>query len=205
MNREQVQWWFRETISLNERLLQDETLQQQIIEVAHLISNIALFRAARSTNKILVCGCGGSLAEHLVSELMNRFSMQRETPIASVDLTACSALLTAVSNDYSFDDVFAKQVMALGQAGDLLVAFSTSGRSPSVRSAILEAGLLNMQIVYITGAYEVIDSWPAPFIHIKIPDDRTPVVQHAFIQIIHAICDLVDIELTQKSAFQEVE
>jgi phosphoheptose isomerase len=150
--------------------------------------------------KIMTCGCGGSLSDHLNSELMNRFSVLRDQPIACIDLTSPNALITAIANDYSFDDVFSKQVIGLGKPGDIVIGLSTSANSESVIRALAAAHNLKMKAVLITGKgapqYKLLDYT------IVVPDSRTPLIQHGFLNIIHALCSMIDIILYDKDYFE---
>jgi phosphoheptose isomerase len=144
--------------------------------------------ALRLGGKVLACGNGGSAsdAQHLVGELIGRVSFERQ-PLAAVSLTADSAVLTALGNDYGYDEVFARQVHGLGNAGDVLVALSTSGKSANIVAAVCEARRMGMGVVAMTGpsadpALELSDSW----IHVESPE--TTHIQEIHSALIHTIC-----------------
>ncbi|MDR1163100.1 MAG: phosphoheptose isomerase [Candidatus Accumulibacter sp.] len=145
--------------------------------------------------KILSCGNGGSAADaqHFAAELVGRF--ERERPgLAAVALTTDTSILTAVANDYSYDKVFARQVSAIGRAGDVLLAISTSGNSPSVIEAIRAAHESAMRVVALTGrgggklGGVLADS----DVHLCVPSERTPRIQEVHLLCIHCLCDAID-------------
>ena len=171
---------------------------QTLVEVAR-ISAISLARGG----KILFCGNGGSAADaqHLAAEFVNRFLMERP-PLPALALTTDTSVLTAVSNDYSFNDVFAKQVKALGQAGDVLVGISTSGNSHNVNKALIQAKELDMITVGLGGKNggEMVDYCDYALI---VPDKDTPIIQEVHIAAGHLLCRLVDYYLFE--AVSELE
>lgn len=145
--------------------------------------------------KILTCGNGGSAADaqHFSSELLNRFEMERPG-LPAVALTTDSSTLTSIANDYSYEDVFSKQVRALGQAGDVLLAISTSGQSPNVVAAIQAAHDRDMQVVAFTGK----DGGPMATmldeddVEIRVPANVTARIQEIHLLLIHCLCDQID-------------
>lgn len=145
--------------------------------------------------KILACGNGGSAsdAQHFAAELVGRF--ERERPeLPAISLATDTSLLTAVANDYSFEQVFAKQVRALGATGDVLLAFSTSGNSGNVIAAIEAAHERDMQVVALTGrgGGRIGGMVSDRDVHICVPHDRTARVQEVHLLAIHCICDAID-------------
>lgn len=145
--------------------------------------------------KILVCGNGGSaaLAQHLAAELVGRFEIERKG-YAAIALTADSAVLTAAANDYAYSQVFARQVAALGRAGDVLVAISTSGTSANVMAAIQEADRLEMQVILLTGeGYEVPLTQDA--LPIRVPSPYTAEIQEVHQLVVHCLCARVEMLL----------
>jgi len=147
----------------------------------------------------LVAGNGGSAAEaqHFAAELVGRFKRERE-PYAVLALTADSATLTAVANDYGFGEVFARQVRAFGRPGDVLVAFSTSGESENVVRAAEVAREIGVSVVAVTGARpsRLAD---AADLAIRVPAEETPVVQELHTLVTHLLCDVVEAELAERS------
>ncbi len=145
--------------------------------------------------KILACGNGGSAADaqHFAAEMIGRF--ERERPeLPALSLSTDTSILTAVANDYSFEQVFAKQVRALGAAGDALLALSTSGNSANVVAAIRAAHEREMRVVALTGkgGGEIGAMLTADDVHLCVPHDRTARIQEVHLLIIHCLCDAVD-------------
>lgn len=157
-----------------------------------------MFTALSNGNKILACGNGGSAADcqHFAAELVGRFERER-LPLPGMALTTDSSILTAVANDYSYQDVFSKQVQAFGQAGDILLAISTSGNSTSVINAINAALERDMRVVALTGkgGGEMKKVLTDADVHICVPHDRTARIQEVHLLTIHTICDGIDIAL----------
>ncbi|WP_066736688.1 phosphoheptose isomerase [Cupriavidus sp. D384] len=151
--------------------------------------------ALTSGNKILACGNGGSAADaqHFAAELIGRF--ERERPgLAAIALTTDSSILTAIGNDYDFSVVFSKQVEALGQPGDILLALSTSGDSANVVAAIQAAHQRDMGVVALTGKgggriATLLDEFD---IHLCAPSDRTARIQEVHLLTLHCLCDGID-------------
>jgi D-sedoheptulose 7-phosphate isomerase len=146
----------------------------------------------RTGGKILACGNGGSAtdAQHLVAELVGRFREERRA-LPAIALTADSAILTAVGNDYGYERVFARQVEALGRAGDVLLAYSTSGNSPNVVQAAQTARRLGCVVVAFTGARGGELAGHADVL-VKAPSNTVARVQEVHTLCSHAICDALD-------------
>lgn len=148
-----------------------------------------------SGGKILACGNGGSAADaqHFAAELVGRFEAERQE-LAAVALTTDSSILTAIANDYSFSQIFAKQVRALGHAGDTLLAISTSGNSANVIEAIRAAHEADMRVVALTGkgGGEIGEMLKDDDIHLCVPADRTARIQEIHLLAIHCLCDGID-------------
>ena len=148
--------------------------------------------------KILSCGNGGSAgdAQHFSSEMLNRFEMERPG-LPAVALTTDSSTLTSIANDYSYDQVFSKQVSALGQQGDILLAISTSGNSTNVNRAIEAAHEREMQVIALSGKQggDMASALTADDVEIRVPSDSTARIQEVHLLAIHCICDLVDHQL----------
>lgn len=154
-----------------------------------------LFGSLANNTKILACGNGGSAADaqHFIAELVGRFERDR-LPLAGIALNTDTAILTAVGNDYGFDAVFERQVMALGQPGDVLVAISTSGNSANVIRAIQAAHDRDMAVIAITGkgGGQITSLLQNADIHLCVPHDRTMRIQEVHILLLHALCDGID-------------
>lgn len=152
-------------------------------------------RCLQNDGKILSCGNGGSAADsqHFSSELLNRF--ERERPgLPGVALTTDSSTLTSIANDYAYQDIFAKQVRALGRTGDVLLAISTSGNSENVNRAIVAAHERGMHIVALSGrdGGAMAPLLAAEDIEIRVPAERTARIQEVHLVAIHCLCDLID-------------
>jgi D-sedoheptulose 7-phosphate isomerase len=145
--------------------------------------------------KILSCGNGGSAADaqHFAAELLNRFEMERP-PLAAMALSTDTSTLTSIANDYDFNEVFSKQVRALGQPGDLLLAISTSGNSPNVMQAIQAAHDRQMDVIALTGKKggKIAALLGPNDVHICVPADRTARIQEVHLLCLHCMCDAID-------------
>lgn len=151
--------------------------------------------ALQNEGKILSCGNGGSAgdAQHFSSELLNRF--ERERPgLPAIALTTDSSTLTSIANDYAYEDIFAKQVHALGRPGDVLLAISTSGNSSNVNRAIAAAHERQMVVVALSGRNggAMAEQIAAGDVEIRVPAERTARVQEVHLLVIHCLCDLID-------------
>lgn len=145
--------------------------------------------------KILACGNGGSAADaqHFAAELVGRFEAERQE-LAAIALTTDSSILTAVGNDYGFAHIFSRQVRALGHAGDVLLAISTSGNSGNVIEAIKAAHEHDMRVIALTGkgGGEIGEMLGDADIHLCVPADRTARIQEVHLLIVHCLCDGID-------------
>jgi len=158
----------------------------------------AILTSVTSGGKVLACGNGGSAADaqHFAAEFVGRF--ERERPeLAAIALTTDSSILTALANDYAFELIFAKQVRALGGAGDVLLAISSSGHSPNVLAAIEAAHEREMIVVALTGkgGGTISQRLRETDVHVCVPHDRTARIQEVHLLVLHCICDGVDIQL----------
>jgi D-sedoheptulose 7-phosphate isomerase len=145
--------------------------------------------------KILSCGNGGSAADaqHFAAELLNRFEMER-LPLSAIALSTDTSTLTSIANDYSYNEVFSKQVRALGRAGDLLLAISTSGNSPNVMEAIRAAHDKQMGVIALTGKQggKIAGMLKEQDVHICVPAERTARIQEVHLLCLHCMCDAID-------------
>lgn len=176
--------------SAQTKLSSTEVLAAPIADAVEL-----MVESLMATGKILACGNGGSAADaqHFAAELVGRY--ERERPeLAAIALTTDSSILTAVANDYAFEQVFAKQVRALGQPQDVLLAISTSGNSANVIAAIHSAHEREMRVVALTGrgGGRIAELLTDRDIHICVPADRTARIQEVHLLTLHCLCDGID-------------
>jgi D-sedoheptulose 7-phosphate isomerase len=178
----------------------EDSAQTKMDAVAVLAAPIAgaieaLTHALINGGKILACGNGGSAgdAQHFAAELIGRFEAERQE-LAAIALTTDSSILTAVGNDYSFNQIFSRQVRGLGHAGDVLLAISTSGNSGNVIEAIRAAHQAEMRVVALTGrgGGQIGEMLNDDDIHLCVPADRTARIQETHLVIIHCLCDGID-------------
>jgi len=164
-----------------------ERAAPDVAQAAQLVAD-----CLRCGHKVLLCGNGGSAAEaqHIAGELVGRFRRERRA-FAAIALTTDTSILTAIANDYAFEQVFARQVEALGAAGDLLLAYSTSGNSPNVLKAIEAARGRGMKVVGFTGSNGGAMA-AACDVCIKAPAEDTPTVQECHTTAGHTICRFVE-------------
>jgi D-sedoheptulose 7-phosphate isomerase len=179
---------FAESIATKQAAV--ETLGEQIAAAGALLSQALL-----DGGKVLSCGNGGSAgdAQHFSSELLNRFEMERPG-LPAVALTTDTSTLTSISNDYSYEQIFSKQVRALGRAPDVLLAISTSGNSENVCRAMSAAHERGMKIVALTGrdGGRMAGLYGEGDIEIRVPATRTARIQEVHLVVIHCLCDLID-------------
>jgi D-sedoheptulose 7-phosphate isomerase len=159
----------------------------------HLLTLVEWIVASiREDGKLLIFGNGGSAADaqHLAAEFVNRFLIDRH-PLPAIALTTDSSILTSIGNDFSFDDIFIKQIQALGRKGDVALGISTSGNSPNVLKAVTEAKKLGLRTAVLTGGSGGKLSSLAD-LALNVPSDHTPHIQEAHLWIEHLLCQLVD-------------
>jgi D-sedoheptulose 7-phosphate isomerase len=149
----------------------------------------------RAGGKVMACGNGGSAADsqHFAAELLNRFEKER-APLAAIALTTDTSTLTSIANDYAYDQVFAKQVAALGRAGDVLLAISTSGNSPNVMAAMRVAHERGVRVVALTGkgGGRMKELLAAGDVDLCVPAERTARIQEVHLLTLHCLCDGID-------------
>ncbi len=166
---------------------------------APIARGIELMSASlKAGGKILACGNGGSAADaqHFAAELVNRFERERP-PLAGIALTTDSSALTSIANDYSYEQVFAKQLRALGRKGDVLLAISTSGSSGSVVAAMGAAREMGIAVVALTGrgGGKMAEHLAVGDVHICVPHARTMRIQEVHLLVLHCLCDGIDAQL----------
>lgn len=191
MNTQRILAHFQESAEL--KLQSASLLSQPISQAIEL-----MFGALSNGNKILACGNGGSAADcqHFAAELVGRFERER-FPLPAMALTTDTSILTAVGNDYSYKEIFSKQVQAFGQAGDVLLAISTSGNSANVVAAVEAALEREMRIVLLTGkdGGQIAQMLTDADVNICVPHTRTARIQEVHLVTIHCICDGIDVAL----------
>ena len=177
-----------------------ETKQQALNVLPAAIENASLMMVSSLLNegKLLACGNGGSAgdAQHFSSEMLNRFERERPS-LPAIALTTDSSTITSIANDYSYEEVFSKQIRALGQEGDVLLAISTSGNSANVVQAIHAAHDRNMHVVALTGrdGGQIAPLLLPDDVEIRVPSNGTARVQEVHLLVIHSLCDLIDHQL----------
>jgi D-sedoheptulose 7-phosphate isomerase len=191
MNTQRILAHFQESAEL--KLKSAALLAQPISQAIEL-----MFNALSNGNKVLACGNGGSAgdAQHFAAELVGRFERER-FPLPGIALTTDTSIITAVGNDYSFNEIFSKQVQAFGQAGDILLAISTSGNSANVLAAVEAALEREMRVVAMTGkdGGQLGKMLTDADVHINVPHARTARIQEVHLVAIHSICDGLDVAL----------
>ena len=168
-------------------------LEELIIPIKHAANCIS--RSLLNEGKILSCGNGGSAgdAQHFSAELLNRFEIERPG-LPAVALTTDSSTLTAIANDYEYDQIFSKQILALGTNRDVLLAISTSGNSSNIVKAVQAAHERDMQVLSLTGnkGGKLAKLLKGDDIEIRVPSDRTARIQEIHLLVIHCLCDIID-------------
>jgi len=175
-----------------ERATQDAGLLATARQIAEVIAN-----ALRGGNKLLIAGNGGSAgdAQHIAAEIVGRYKKDRPA-YAAIALTTDTSALTAIGNDYGFEQVFSRQVEGLGQRGDVLLAITTSGRSPNILAALKVARQRGLVTIGFTGAKGA--AMGAACDHLLLaPSDDTPVIQQIHMAFAHGICEVIEQTLMQ--------
>lgn len=157
-----------------------------------------LAASLKSGGKALACGNGGSAADaqHFAAELVNRFERER-APLAGLALTTDTSTLTSIANDYAYEQVFSKQVRALGRSGDVLIAISTSGNSGNVIDAVRAAHEMGVRVIGLTGngGGKMGPLMADGDVHICVPHKTTARIQEVHLLVLHCLCDIIDYQL----------
>lgn len=189
-------------INLTDRIKDhfEESLSVKMLSMEHLTLELAqatqvMADSLKLGGKILACGNGGSAgdAQHFAAELVGRFERER-MELGAIALTTDSSILTAIGNDYGFEEIFSKQVRAIGKKGDILLGISTSGNSPNVILAIKAAKKMGMRVVAFTGRRggKIKDLLEPEDVHLCVPSERTARIQETHLLLIHCLCDGID-------------
>ena len=188
--REYIESYIQDSIDAKLKLLADKNMLSVIENAAN-----AIVETYKNGGKILTAGNGGSAADaqHIAAEFVSKFLYDRKA-LNAIALTTNSSILTSVGNDYSHEHVFVRQIQAYGNNGDVFIAISTSGNSKNVLFAIQEAKLCGMKIIGLTGEKPSSMDELCDYL-IKVPSEKTPVIQESHIMIGHIICALVEEEL----------
>ena len=193
MSQDPIAAHLRQSLAALERMTQDEALLATARKIAAVI-----LAALRSGNKLLIIGNGGSAADaqHIAAEIVGRYKQDRPA-WAAIALTTDTSALTAIANDYGFEQLFARQVEGLGARGDVLLALSTSGRSPNILAALRTARERGLVTIGFTGSKG--DALGALCDHLLVsPSDDTPIVQQIHLTIAHGICDEIEQALVRE-------
>jgi D-sedoheptulose 7-phosphate isomerase len=183
-----IEQHFRDSAELKARIARD---------MAPVVARAAarLTDCLTAGGKILICGNGGSAADsqHFAAELVGRFERERRN-LPAIALTTDTSAITAIGNDYAFEEIFSRQVSALGRRGDALIAISTSGNSGNVLAAMAEAHAVGMCVIALTGrdGGKMGARCRDQDVHINVPHARTVRIQEVHILVLHGLCDLID-------------
>ena len=182
--------YIENSIDVKKKILKNNNIIKTIEKVATVI-----IEAYQNNKKVLLAGNGGSAADaqHFAAELVGKFLKERKA-LNALPLTANTSILTAISNDYSYDDIFSRQIEAIGENGDIFIAISTSGNSKNIINAIKFSQDKNLKVIGLTGENECMMDTLCDYI-IKVPSKITPHIQESHIMIEHLICAIVEKEL----------
>ena len=187
MSQDRIAAHFRSSLAGLSKAVESADLRATTHAIAKAIAD-----ALRAGNKLLLVGNGGSAADaqHIAAEIVGRYKQER-AGWAAIALTTDTSALTAIGNDYGFEQIFARQVEGLGRRGDVLVALTTSGRSPNILEALGKARETGITTIGFTGQKG--ESLRASCDHLLVaPSDDTPVIQQVHMMALHAICDEVE-------------
>lgn len=188
---ERVQQTFAESIEV--KRLSAEVLSEMIASAASRLADSLI-----NGHKAMSCGNGGSAADaqHFSAELLNRFEMERPA-LPAIALTTDTSTITSIANDYHYDQIFSKQIRALGQSGDILLAITTSGGSPNIVRAIEAAHERDVSVILLSGKEggDAAAALDEEDIELRVPSQRTARIQEVHLIMIHCLCDLVDKKL----------
>lgn len=176
----------QDSVRVKQHILESEALMQSMLELAQVVC-----LAVRQRHKIIFCGNGGSFADsqHLAAEFVSRFMVERE-PLPAIALGTNNSILSAVGNDYSYEEVFSRELQAIAQKGDVVIAISTSGNSGNILRVAETAKALGLHVCGLTGASG--GKLAAVIPCLKVPSHNTARIQESHILIGHILCHMVD-------------
>lgn len=186
ITKELIKKRIRENLDVKELMLSDEIILEQIFTISE-----SIISGLKENKKILFAGNGGSFSDslHLTTEFVSRFMIDRE-PMSAICLGANNSIITAIGNDYIFDDIFVRELKALGRSGDIFIVLSTSGNSKNILKAVkvaIDLGIIVFGMTGVSGG-KLLDLCHC----VRIPSESTPRVQEAHIMVGHIICEIVE-------------
>lgn len=183
----EIKRYIEDSIKTKQLILENESIIAEIDKIAN-----AIVDCYKRGNKVMTAGNGGSAADaqHITGELVSKFNFDRP-PLAAIELNTNSPLLTAISNDYGYDESFARQIRANGKKGDIFLAISTSGHSANIVKAVSEANKLGIITIGLIGNHDCPLDNSCQYL-IKVPSTHTPQIQESQIMIGHIVCGLVE-------------
>ena len=186
----EVREYIKKSIDVKNLILNDDKLIDEIQKAAN-----AIIYVYKNNNKVIAMGNGGSAMDsnHIAAEFVSRFCFDRPA-LGAVSLSSNQAIITAIGNDYSFENIFSRQIEAIGKEGDILIGISTSGKSKNVLEGFKKAKEKNIATIFLTGKSA---DYTADYT-IKVPSEITSIIQEAHIMIAHIICGIVERELFEK-------
>ncbi|MDQ2953851.1 MAG: SIS domain-containing protein [Pseudomonadota bacterium] len=194
MTEPDLERYFRDSLQVLERAASDRQLLAAILAIAEKIAD-----ALRAGGKLMLAGNGGSAADaqHIAAEFLSRFAVDRD-PLAAIALTTDTAALTAIGNDYGYEHVFERQLRGLGRKGDVFIALSTSGRSANVLAALKAAREIGITTIGFTGTGGTAMQ-PLCDLMLIAPSDQTAIIQQIYMTAAHAICAMVERDVSKAS------
>lgn len=177
----------KETINVQNKILNDS----QLIEKINYAADTCI-ASIKSGNKVLLAGNGGSAADsqHIAGELVSRFMFDRPG-LPAIALTTDTSIITAIGNDYGYESLFSRQIQALGKSGDIFIAYSTSGKSPNILNALVEAKKVGIKSIGLTGNKKAEMNNLCDIV-LEVPSADTPKIQEGHLVIGHIICGIIE-------------